>query len=459
MIIIMTIAFLGGNPIIPAYAQTFDITGLEVYWQFEETSGILTTEDFANIDDADSILEVGIIKTNTGVIGNAWKFGSNSVEEEVVSDTRIKIGGTASDWDFLNVNDVTVNFWTLDESAPDPSILFTTESPIDTASGTNMFYILETGTTSYRQDQVGIGTGVFQFSPEFFIVTNEEEEEEPIFHMYTVTLNLATDELKWYRDGRFLETDEQVESGQEFSTSDITPILGNAETIGEGETMQYLNPMSDVTIDEWSIWSRVLTDQEVSDLYNSGNGLALESSTAVPDQVTVFTATATSTTTIFLDWDTPGGSEITGYQIQRVPPFAGGFITIGTDTNFVDTGLIPATLYTYKVSAINAEGTGPESAETTATTFTPQEATDDLSDAIQELIDDETLTGGQGGALISKLDNIIEKLNNGQTNASCNQLGAFINQINAYIINGTLTEEEGQAQILATQAIKDAAGC
>jgi len=93
------------------------------------------------------------------------------------------------------------------------------------------------------------------------------------------------------------------------------------------------------------------------------------------------------------------------------------------------------------------------------TTFTPQEAADDLIDDIQDLLDDGTLNGGQVNALISKLQTIIDKLNKGQTNAACNQLGAFINQVTAFINGGTLTSAEGQPLIDAAQAIKDSAGC
>jgi len=90
---------------------------------------------------------------------------------------------------------------------------------------------------------------------------------------------------------------------------------------------------------------------------------------------------------------------------------------------------------------------------------TPQEAADDLIDDIQDLIDAGTLNGGQGNALISKLQNIIDKLNNGKTKAACNQLGAFINQVTDFINGGTLTSADGQPLIDAAQAIKDAADC
>jgi len=186
----------------------------------------------------------------------------------------------------------------------------------------------------------------------------------------------------------------------------------------------------------------------------------------VPDAPTSLTAIAVSLSQIDLSWIIPAdnGSPITGYQIERESPIGGGFVTIVADTGstlttFIDTGLTDSTQYNYRVSAINAIGTGPASNEADATTQTPQEAADDLIDDIQDLIDDGTLNGGQGNALTSKLQNIIDKLNNGKTNAACNQLGAFINQVTDFIDDVILTDAEGQPLIGAAQAIKDAADC
>jgi len=186
-----------------------------------------------------------------------------------------------------------------------------------------------------------------------------------------------------------------------------------------------------------------------------------------PDQVTGLTATATSDSTIDLAWITPandGGSPITGYQIERESPIDGGFSVIvantgNTLTTLSDSGLTDSTQYNYRISAINAIGIGPSSNEADATTFTPQEAADDLIDDIDDLINNGTLNGGQGGALISQLQNIIDKINNGQIVAACNQLNAFIAQVTAYVNGGTLTPAEGQTLIDAAQAIKDAANC
>jgi microcompartment protein CcmL/EutN len=106
----------------------------------------------------------------------------------------------------------------------------------------------------------------------------------------------------------------------------------------------------------------------------SGSAYVFVTSSSVPDQVTGLNATATSKTTIDLKWNTPadGGSPITGYKIE----------------SFVDTGLTPETQYTYRVSAINAIGTGLASNVASATTFIPQEAIEVISVDLETLIND-----------------------------------------------------------------------
>ncbi len=125
----------------------------------------------------------------------------------------------------------------------------------------------------------------------------------------------------------------------------------------------------------------------------SGSAYVFVTSSSVPDQVTGLNATATSKTTIDLKWNTPAdsGSPITGYKIERMSEFGGGgsvFITSSTATTFVDTGLTSETQYTYRVSAINAIGTGLASNVASATTFIPQEAIEVISVDLETLIND-----------------------------------------------------------------------
>jgi CSLREA domain-containing protein len=90
---------------------------------------------------------------------------------------------------------------------------------------------------------------------------------------------------------------------------------------------------------------------------------------------------------------------------------------------------------------------------------TPEEQIAAIIAQINALVTGGALAPNQANPLITKLENVIDKLDQEQTNAACGQLGAFINQINAYIGNGTLTAAQGQALIDAANAIRADIGC
>ncbi|HKI53225.1 MAG TPA: hypothetical protein VJ987_03805, partial [Anaerolineales bacterium] len=71
----------------------------------------------------------------------------------------------------------------------------------------------------------------------------------------------------------------------------------------------------------------------------------------------------------------------------------------------------------------------------------------ELINDVQKLVDDGVLNDGQGNALTSKLENVLEKLAKGNTNAAANQLGAFINQVEDFVYEGILTAEQGDMLI------------
>jgi len=82
----------------------------------------------------------------------------------------------------------------------------------------------------------------------------------------------------------------------------------------------------------------------------------------VPGAPTVGTATKTGSSTATLAFTAPasnGGAAITGYLGTSTPD---GVIATSTTSPITFTGLTPATSYTFKVSAINSVGTGPQSA-------------------------------------------------------------------------------------------------
>ena len=100
--------------------------------------------------------------------------------------------------------------------------------------------------------------------------------------------------------------------------------------------------------------------------------------TTVPGAPTGLTATASGTTAINLSWSAPastGGSAITGYKIEVSPNGTSGWTdqvanTSSTTTTYAHTGLTASSTRHYRVSAINANGSGTASNVDSATTGT-----------------------------------------------------------------------------------------
>jgi pullulanase-type alpha-1,6-glucosidase len=95
-------------------------------------------------------------------------------------------------------------------------------------------------------------------------------------------------------------------------------------------------------------------------------------------------------------------------------------------------------------------------ARTTAV-FVARRAAEDqidlLIDDVEDLVDAGVLNGGQGNALISKLENAIAKIDRGQVKAAVNLLNAFINQVMSYQDDGILTAEQASALIATAEDI------
>jgi chitodextrinase len=98
-------------------------------------------------------------------------------------------------------------------------------------------------------------------------------------------------------------------------------------------------------------------------------GVIAQGGVTVPTVPQSFTATAISSTQINLSWAAPatnGGAAVTSYTLKR------GATTIytGAGTSFSDTGLSPATGYSYTVLATNSIGNGPTASASATTSAT-----------------------------------------------------------------------------------------
>ncbi len=90
---------------------------------------------------------------------------------------------------------------------------------------------------------------------------------------------------------------------------------------------------------------------------------------------------------------------------------------------------------------------------------TPQDLIAALIDQINALVTAGSLAQNKANPLITKLNQVVTKLDGGQTTAACGQFGAFLNQLNADIRNGTLTPAQGQPLLDAAHAIQANMGC
>ena len=112
---------------------------------------------------------------------------------------------------------------------------------------------------------------------------------------------------------------------------------------------------------------------------NSVPAVTNNSTITVPGAPTRLIATANGQTIINLYWTTPvsnGGSPITGYRIEIFPNGVFNWTTLvadttSTNTTYSHTGLAAGTTRYYRVSAINANGTGEPSNTAKVTTGAP----------------------------------------------------------------------------------------
>ncbi|MEM2160841.1 MAG: fibronectin type III domain-containing protein, partial [Candidatus Nitrosotenuis sp.] len=156
---------------------------------------------------------------------------------------------------------------------------------------------------------------------------------------------------------------------------DGTAISGACATAPEGTNVTCTWNTTGMTLGSYYIYGIANdgTNPAVS-AYSPGQ-ITISVSATAPGQVTGLSLSP-APTQIVLSWTAPsdGGSPITGYKIERESPVGGGWSTIvpntgSTSTTYTNTGLTQNTQYSYRVSAINAIGTGPSSDPATTSTL------------------------------------------------------------------------------------------
>ncbi len=101
-------------------------------------------------------------------------------------------------------------------------------------------------------------------------------------------------------------------------------------------------------------------------------------------------------------------------------------------------------------------GTFDVAGRTTAVFVAPRDPIakiDVIINAIEDLLADSAVNGGQANSLIRKLENVQSRIEGGRVNPAMNQLQAFINQVSDFVSTGVLSMAQGDALIAAASNV------
>lgn len=226
------------------------------HWACEETSGVRYDSVLTYTNDLTDNNTVG---TDTGIQGTACKFIAGNAEYLSISD--------ASQQHLEDTGPHTYNFW-LKMPTLNSSTLFSkwTAQYQSTINSTSLYY--DWKNNGGTNGELGITHGL----------------TADTWHMVTIKEDYANSVGKIYIDGTSVSLSDNTQpAGTGIQTGSAQFEIGALSSGGSYSTM---------SIDEFSVFNRYLTDAEVGRLYNSGSGLCYATCTPPTS-----TSTASSTTT------------------------------------------------------------------------------------------------------------------------------------------------------------------
>lgn len=243
------VLFLNGIPAITPRNKKQDESGgggannflTDLAFAYEFETGALTTDATGNFN----LTDVNTVGQTAGVIGQAADFEGSNNEHLFYSPA-----SASEDICFGNI-DYTIAFWFRLESLIALQFVVTKHSPSNTGAEymiymvntTLRFLIRDTGNNAVVADITGLTTGVT-----YFVVAMH---------------NSATNEMILRLD----DSTEVTASVTAKSPGTINFTVGSRDGGNASRTM-------DGWVDQLYGWRRLLTPDEVTDLYNAGNGRA-----------------------------------------------------------------------------------------------------------------------------------------------------------------------------------------
>jgi len=276
-----------------------DGTGLKAYYKFDESSGNIINQA-VDVTDNDTLPAANTIITLAGTGQDVYGetapsgLGTGSIEFPATSNESGRYGtlglgatNTLSQWNFLHNNTGggtpkwTVCYWSKYDSMPLNNSNIIRNVGGDATSGLTIYH--------YGQNTSGDGAIVV-------ILSNEEGQHQPLtqadvqtagfipsdgdwhFYTYTMDWSLSSANLKMHRDmgtssPAYLTRTKNTSSSSNNPSTDEDADYPMAFRHNATGNETYIPTTQ--TFAELSIWSRVLTDDELTKIYNSGAGMDL----------------------------------------------------------------------------------------------------------------------------------------------------------------------------------------
>ena len=222
---------------------SFNDTGLLAYYTFEETSGVLANHSLS-VDTLGAAADCTNIstpdKTNTGKIGNSWSGDGSS--------TAAQMGNALS---FVGTSDFSINLWVKTTSTARSNlwgVFHSDTNDIQLEMRASPCYLRFNMASAIDSTTViNTGSWVMITCTRIYGGTNETCE---------VSINGVNNVL--------INSEPHINVNTTYKAN----IFGRNNN---GSNDLWLNG----ELDEMSIWNRVLTDAEITALYNSGLGLSI----------------------------------------------------------------------------------------------------------------------------------------------------------------------------------------
>ena len=244
----------------PSFSSTYGDSNLKTYWKWNVASGVVPNSS----ESADKLgTDTGVhTLTNvtygeSGIIGDSVLFNNTSSQG---------LSGTSANNEFNFMHNqsqlFTYNVWFKYTNVVGNDSTFINTTDNGGGGKVGICITKQPNTTNDRQVDIWLyagASGIDQISTDDLFIPVDTD-----WHMMTITASYAANAYKFYLDGVLKHT----------RTRSLT--YSNANAAGDMH-IGYWNTGGwfDGNFDEEAIWNAVLTDSQITALYNGGSGLAI----------------------------------------------------------------------------------------------------------------------------------------------------------------------------------------